>query len=392
MLKKIMQWRRAVRAGQAYTMQVMPARKAAKPSNLIAVLDWLAPLNAKIPLPEGSDAPYIQPGSPLKRIFLDRRAGGWAGTHIAPAHAVALRITLLHWSQLGPAGGGSYYFECADASSPTRIFCIGTVHQKLAKPPTLEGNRQVLLEAIRNAAAKGVKLLCTSEAFLDRGISRPGKPLTFTIDDSFLKPIHTAAKDHQIHLVYSVLEKQRGRIFTAAILTDDAGEIVGIYRKRHLSIPEYEDGIYPGSNWPVFDTRLGRIGLQICWDIWYAQGAAALGAQGAEIIAVPIAGDADPRHWDSCWRARALDNGVYFLTSTTHDCGGIAPSRIIAPDGGVISETRQPNGLAVADIQLPFAKQRLIWTKDGPCFSDYHNVVGHLSLTALGLSEMGGPW
>lgn len=382
MAEMIKQWNCPIRPGLAYAIQVSAGTNQGHPSHAIALVDWMAAPDARIPLPHGSDEPWLQTRGPLKRLFLDRVPGGWSGIHIAPAQAVLLRVTLFHWNQFGPRGNSNYSFSCQEAISPRRCLRVGVAHQRAALPATMESNRDILLDTIADAGAKGIALLCTSETFISRCVDLPLKQTALAVDDPFLQPIYQASKDNRVHLVFSFHEKKDGGIFNSSVLVADDGQRMGTYRKRHLAMDEYEVGLLPGDSWPVFETRLARIGLQVCWDAWYVEGAAALAAQKAEIICLSIAGDADPQHWDSVWRARALDNGVYWLASTTNNCGGTAPSRLIAPDGRVLAETRHANSIVSSDIELPFPGQRLVWTADnGPCFSDYHNVVEHLRLS-----------
>jgi len=66
----------------------------------------------------------------------------------------------------------------------------------------------------------------------------------------------------------------------------------------------------------------------------------------------------------------------------TGDCGGVAPSRIVAPTGNVLAETRQPNGLALADITLP-VRNETYWLSVGPYWSEIRNVYRHSGLDPL---------
>jgi hypothetical protein len=83
------------------------------------------------------------------------------------------------------------------------------------------------------------------------------------------------------------------RISNAAVLVDRRGSLVGIYRKVHPVAPQgsdvVENGTTPGRDFPVFECDFGRVGIQICFDLLYADGWAALAKQGAEIVALPSA-------------------------------------------------------------------------------------------------------
>src|SRR5690606_21644241 len=102
-----------------------------------------------------------------------------------------------------------------------------------------------------------------------------------------------------------------------AVLIDRQGKLVGKYRKVHLTIGEGENGLTPGTDYPVYDTDFGRIGLMTCWDNWFSEPARILRLKGAEMLFMPLAGDGDNTHWDVVWKARAIDNGVWMVTSST---------------------------------------------------------------------------
>lgn len=108
-------------------------------------------------------------------------------------------------------------------------------------------------------------------------------------DKEVLKVALLAARE-QIWLVLPLIlaeEKNGQEIFSnAAVLLDRTGKVAGIYRKVH-PIAVYEDGVTPGSDFPVFTTDFGKVGVQICWDMSYEEGWKALASSGAEIVALP---------------------------------------------------------------------------------------------------------
>ncbi|GAA5159898.1 nitrilase family protein [Pseudonocardia eucalypti] len=91
------------------------------------------------------------------------------------------------------------------------------------------------------------------------------------------------ARERGIHLVGGLTECDGVRLFDTAVLIGPDG-FIGKYRKTHLWNREK---LYftPGDlGFPVFDTRIGRIGLLICWDIWFPETARLLAVQGADVI------------------------------------------------------------------------------------------------------------
>jgi predicted amidohydrolase len=127
--------------------------------------------------------------------------------------------------------------------------------------------------------------------------------------------------------------------------------VVGKYRKVYLPREEFEAGLAPGNSFPVFDTDFGRIGLMICYDVFFSDPAKALAAQGAEVILLPIWGGNEVLA-----RARAIENRIFLVTS-----GYDHPTYIMDPYGERVSEAKERGTAAVATIDLnrSYAEQYL---------------------------------
>ncbi|NQD87662.1 hydratase [Paenarthrobacter sp. CM16] len=91
-----------------------------------------------------------------------------------------------------------------------------------------------------------------------------------------------AARQHDAYVVAGILEQEGVALYDTAVLIGPEG-FIGKYRKTHLWNRE-KLLFTPGTEYPVFDTKIGRIGLLICWDIWFPEVARILAAQGADII------------------------------------------------------------------------------------------------------------
>lgn len=79
------------------------------------------------------------------------------------------------------------------------------------------------------------------------------------------------AKQHKLHLVFSLYERD-GHSYNTAVLVILQGQLVGKYRKGlHFPHGEVEKGIMPGHKYPVFETRLGKIGMMICYDGFFPE-------------------------------------------------------------------------------------------------------------------------
>ena len=138
-------------------------------------------------------------------------------------------------------------------------------------------------------------------------------------------------------IVASLFEKRTAGIYhNTAVIFDADGATLGIYRKMHIpDDPLYHEKYYftPGDlGFRVFDTRFGRIGVLVCWDQWYPEGARLTALQGAQALIYPTAIGWHPREkaefgvqqhqaWETIQRAHAIANGVYVaaINRTGHE-------------------------------------------------------------------------
>lgn len=185
------------------------------------------------------------------------------------------------------------------------------------------------------------------------------------------------ARRYRMYVIAGILERDAGHLFNTAVLFDRRGKLAGFYRKTHLTFGELREGISCGDRYPVFDLDFGRIGIHICYDEWFPEVARYYAHQGAEILFLPVAGGKP-----ITWRTRALDNGIYFVSSSI-----TPPSMIIDSSGAILAETHD-DGVACADLNLDYRKTN--WYGDPtltygmPCtVPQMRNVLDHTLLEGL---------
>jgi len=164
-------------------------------------------------------------------------------------------------------------------------------------------NIEKVSDAVRKAAARGAKIILPPELFEG--------PYFCTVEDEALfaraLPVreHPAvaamqelARELQVYIPTSFFERDGQHHYNSLAMIDDAGEIMGVYRKSHIPDgPGYEEKYYfrPGnSGFKVWSTRYGTIGVGICWDQWYPETARIMALMGAEMLFFPTAIGSEP--------------------------------------------------------------------------------------------------
>jgi beta-ureidopropionase len=236
---------------------------------------------------------------------------------------------------------------------------------------------------IAEAAKKKVKILCLQELFYGPYFCAEQETHWYQMtekvpDGPTTKFIQKLAKKHQMVIVAPVYEEdQPGVYYNTAAVIDADGKYLGKYRKTH--IPHCQPGFWekfyfrPGNlGYPVFDTAYARVGVYICYDRHFPEGARALGLNGAEIVFNPSAtvSGLSEYLWKLEQPAHAVANG-YFVGAINR-VGVEAPWKIgefygqsyfVDPRGQFLAEgPRDKDAVVVADLNLDQIEEvRSVW-------------------------------
>ncbi len=209
---------------------------------------------------------------------------------------------------------------------------VGIIQQRNSSD--IEGNRQSLITKIKDLAAQGAQLIVLPELHdslyfcqvedvdnFDLAVEIPGKETA---------QYAAVARECGIVLVTSMFEKRAtGLYHNTAVVYDTDGSIAGQYRKMHIpDDPAYYEKFYftPGDmGFHPIQTSLGKLGVMVCWDQWYPEGARLMAMRGAELLIYPTAigyessdtPDEQERQreaWTTVQRGHAVANGLPVIT------------------------------------------------------------------------------
>ncbi len=167
----------------------------------------------------------------------------------------------------------------------------------------LDANLDRAEQKVREAAARGAGLILLPELFAtpyfcieqDVGYLELAQPAA---DSPLLRRFGALARELGVVLPVSFFERDRNAFFNSIAIFDADGRNLGVYRKAHIPDgPGYQEKFYfmPGdTGFRAWDTRVGRIGVGICWDQWFPESARAMALQGAEVLLYPTAIGSEP--------------------------------------------------------------------------------------------------
>ncbi|HEY2843849.1 MAG TPA: carbon-nitrogen hydrolase [Bryobacteraceae bacterium] len=184
---------------------------------------------------------------------------------------------------------------------------------------------------IREAAGRGAQVICLPELFRSQYFCREESAELFALAESIpgssTQALGKLARELKVVIVGSLFERRAAGLYhnTAAVFSPD-GEIAGLYRKMHIpDDPLYFEKFYftPGDlGFNSIATPYGRLGVLVCWDQWYPEGARIAALSGADILTYPTAigwhpsekaqyGAAQLDAWKTIQRSHAIANGIY---------------------------------------------------------------------------------
>ncbi|WDS37058.1 carbon-nitrogen hydrolase [Pseudoxanthomonas sp.] len=255
-----------------------------------------------------------------------------------------------------------------------------------------DANLTVIEQRVAEAAKRGAKLVLLQElhngAYFCQHESVNEFDLAEPIPGPSTQRLAALARQHKVVLVSSLFERRAAGLYhNTAVVYEADGSIAGKYRKMHIpDDPGFYEKFYftPGDiGFKPIDTSVGRLGVLVCWDQWYPEGARLMALAGADLLLYPTAIGWDPDDaqdektrqrdaWVLSHRGHAVANGLPVLSCNRvgHEASPVGASgidfwgnsHVLGPQGEFLAEAGTAPEILSVEVDLQRSEHvRRIW-------------------------------
>jgi predicted amidohydrolase len=234
-------------------------------------------------------------------------------------------------------------------------------------------NQQTAADFVRRAAAGGAQVVSLPEMWNSPYDNSFFGPYAEPADGPSVQLLSDLAKETGVYLIGgSIPEREGEKLYNTSFIFGPDGSLIGKHRKIYLFDISVTGGIRfmesdtlsPGESETIIETRFGKIGVAICFDVRFPPLFRSMIEQGVHLVVLPASFSltTGPYHWDILMRSRALDNQIYFAACSpardvTAKYKAYGHSIIVDPWGELVGASALAESIVYADIDLEYVKR-----------------------------------